>query len=243
MSSRSIVPLRPYAVLVTAGLLLSLLVKFFVAASDVWIIRVFGHLDDNPLFYPTADSFQREITRLDRLVHFAGLADIALFVYTAVVFMIFFRHAYRNIMQPVIANRRYSPGWTIGAFLIPLVNLVLPYLVMREVCACSRTLVRANPDGHWEEERRPWLLRLWWPFTIAAFFVMDFGRRLSQMTLEYGALVFSTWIHLVGIVLYIVAATLALLLVWKLVDMQWRMRVNFQRVERLGNVGRVRAGR
>ncbi|MBE0642522.1 MAG: DUF4328 domain-containing protein [Bacteroidetes bacterium] len=233
MSSRSIVPLRPYAVLITAGMSLLVLTKFIVVATDVWALRVFGKIDASPFYSPMSTSLDREVSRLDRWLRFADAADLLFFIYTAVVFIVFMHNAYRNIMQPVIANRRFSPGWTIGAFLIPVVNIVLPYSVMREIWQCSRALIRSHVDGHWREEERPLVLRLWWPTTLAAFFIMDFSEPLAPLFPRVGVVVISTWMHIVGVALYLIAVGVTLAMVWKLSAMQWRMLVNMRREETL----------
>lgn len=233
MNSRSIVPLRAYAVLATAGIVLSLLVKSAVTATDLWVLNRFAAVNPDLPSHPIAPEAARSVPGLDLMLHYAGYADPLIFILAAIAFVVFVRHAYRNVMQPVIANRRYSPRWSVLAFLIPLVNLVMPYLVMREVWKCSRTLVRTHVDGHWEDERRPLLLPLWWMSTLAAFVVMDIGTRLSNVAAPLGTASASTVIHLAGVGLYLAAGLLALRVVWKLTDMHWRMRVNAHRAERL----------
>ncbi len=233
MNSRSIVPLRPYAVLVTAGMSLLVLTKFIVMATDVWALRIFGNAEANPLFTPVAETFDHEVSRISRWVQFADVADLLFFFYTAVVFAVFFRHAYRNIMQPVIANRRYSPGWTTGAFLIPVVNFVLPYLVMRETWQCSRALIRSHPDGYWQEEERPLILRFWWPTTLMGFFLLDLSERIVHYIPRIGTPAVSAWLHLAGIAVYLLAVAITLVLIWKLTGMQWKLLVNARREESL----------
>ena len=237
MSSRSIVSLRAYAVLATAGIVLSVLMKSAITAADLWVLREFATVNPDIPLRPISPEAAHAVPGLERSLHYAGYADPLIFILAAIVFVLFLRHAYRNVMQPVIANRRYSPRWTVIAFLIPVVNFVMPYLVLREVWKCSRTLVRAHVDGHWEDERRPLLLPLWWISTTAAFVVMDIGTRLSNVAAPFGTASVSTGIHLTGVGLYIVAGMLALRVIWKLTDMQWRMRVNARRAEMLRAAG------
>jgi hypothetical protein len=233
MSSRSIASLRAHAVLVTAGIVLSLLVKSAITAADLWVLREFATVNPDLPSLPISPEAAQAVPGLELLLQYAGYADPLIFILAAIVFVVFLRLAYRNVMQPVIANRRYSPRWSVIAFLIPVVNLVMPYLVLREVWKCSRTLVRTHVDGHWEDERRPLLLPLWWISTLAAFVVMDIGTRLSSVAAPLGTPSVSTGIHLAGVGLYLAAGFLALRVVWKLTDMQWRMRVNAHRAERM----------
>ncbi len=233
MNSRSLAPLRPYAVLVTVGMSFLILMKVIVVATDIWALKVFGNLDANLFFYPTASSLEGEISRLDRWLLFTSIADALFFIYTAVVFIVWMRHAYRNIMQPDIVDLRYSRGWTIGAFLIPLANVVLPYLVMREIWQCSSALSRIPIEGNWQMEKQPLPLRLWWPLTIAGFLIMDFSEQIAHFIPRADTVVFAVWLHIGGVLLYLFAVALTLKVVWGLTDMQWRMLVNARKSETL----------
>lgn len=59
-------------------------------------------------------------------------------------------------------DRKYSRGWTIGAWLIPIVNLLLPKLVVGEI----ERIARAPRDGgvvrRWREVRGSAIGWLWW---------------------------------------------------------------------------------
>ncbi len=233
MYSRSIVPLRPYAVLVTVGVSLLVGLKSLVLASDLWRFFVAAEHDGMIVAAPAPAVGDQVLETLDRSVRFTNATDLLLLFYSAVVFIVFMRHAYRNIMQPVIANRRYSPGWTIGAFLVPLANIFMPHLVMREIWQCSRALVRSHPDGHWQEERRPFVLRAWWPAALTAFLIMDLLARLPHYLPHIAARISPIWLHLVGIVVYWFAAGITITLIWRLAGMQWRMLVNARRAELL----------
>lgn len=233
MSSRSIAPLRPYAVPATAALLCSLVLKCGIAVVDLWVLREFGTVNTDLPGISASGVLAVSAPMLERGLRYAGIADIALFFIAALLLVLLFRRAYRNIMQPVIANRRYSPGWTVAAFCIPGVNLVMPYLVLREMFKCSRTLVRTHVDGHWEDERTPGILITWWLITLAAFFVLDIAPRLSLPIPVLATPSVSSSTHLAGVLLYVIACMAALRLIWWLTDMHWRMRVHAARMERL----------
>jgi hypothetical protein len=233
MNSRSIVPLRPYAILATVGVSLLVGLKSFGFASDLWRFIVAGEHDGVIVAAPVSVIDTQILESLKRIVRFVDATDLMFLLYSAIVFIIFMRHAYRNIMQPVIANRRYSPGWTIGAFVVPLANVVMPHLVMREIWQCSRALIRTRPDGHWQEEERPFVLRAWWPAALAASIVMDILARLPHYLPHVASRISPIWLHLFGILMYWVAAGITISLIWRLTGMQWRMLVNARRAETL----------
>ena len=59
------------------------------------------------------------------------------FITSAVFFLRWFKTAYHNIRQKM-PDMRYSEGWTIGAWFVPLLNLFRPYQIMREIYTQTR---------------------------------------------------------------------------------------------------------
>ena len=55
-----------------------------------------------------------------------------------------------------------SPGWAVGWFFVPLLNLVMPFIAMRELWKAS-----SNPRD-WQVAATPVLIPLWWGFWVAA---------------------------------------------------------------------------
>ncbi len=72
-----------------------------------------------------------------------GFLSIALIGYliTAVILITWFFHAYRAGASRGATGRTWAAGWTIGGWVIPLANFVIPKLVMNEVDRMS------NPDA------------------------------------------------------------------------------------------------
>jgi len=55
-----------------------------------------------------------------------------------------------------------SPGWSVGWFFVPLANLVMPFIAMRELWKAS-----ANPKD-WQAESASVTIAIWWGFWLAA---------------------------------------------------------------------------
>jgi len=65
-------------------------------------------------------------------------------------------------------GRRWRGGWTIGAWLIPFANLVLPKLVFNEIDRIARVPYAGVPVGEdWRALERSQLGDLWWLLWIA----------------------------------------------------------------------------
>ena len=70
-----------------------------------------------------------------------------------------------------------SPGWAVGWFFVPLMNLAMPFIAIREMWKAS-----ANPRD-WQAGSAPLIIPLWWGFWLAAGITASLAFRLD---LEFG---------------------------------------------------------
>ncbi|MFJ7203767.1 DUF4328 domain-containing protein [Streptomyces sp. NPDC098789] len=73
-----------------------------------------------------------------------GIAQIALLLGTGAVFIVWFHRARVNggVFRPDLFDQ--GPGWAIGSWFIPIVNLFFPYRIAQDIWRAS---VQAAPDG------------------------------------------------------------------------------------------------
>ncbi|MEV0734411.1 DUF4328 domain-containing protein [Streptomyces sp. NPDC050549] len=100
--------------------------------------------------------------RTDASLHRSGLISM-IFVYlmtvTIALFLVWLARSRRNAQELSPEASLPSPGWTIGSWFIPLVNLVVPRGI---VLAVGRT-----GSVSWEERRDTALVNLWWSAWVA----------------------------------------------------------------------------
>src|SRR5262245_55917536 len=61
-------------------------------------------------------------------------ALVGLFLLIATVPVIgWIYRAHANLHEAGLDELRYSPGWSVGSFFVPLINLVIPFRAMREL--------------------------------------------------------------------------------------------------------------
>ena len=95
----------------------------------------------------------------------AFLASLAGFVGAAIAVPMWMHRCYRNLPALGATALGWSPAWAVGAWFIPIANLVLPYMVAREVWAkASGSPVRSSS-----------LLGLWWAAAVAAVLINLIG--------------------------------------------------------------------
>jgi hypothetical protein len=101
--------------------------------------------------------------------------DLALRMTTAIPFWIWFYQAYRNLNLMRVSGLSYSPGWAVGGFIVPILQLFRPYQVAQETW-------KASDPGETPENRYAWRNRAgssivggWW----ACWLGMNFAAILT----------------------------------------------------------------
>jgi hypothetical protein len=94
--------------------------------------------------------------------------QMVLLAATLIAFMTWLYRSRANLRAFGTRHLRYPRNWTVFGFLIPVVNLVRPYQVVREVWQASDPSTTSPSD--WKTVKPSLLLRAWWG-TFVAFFV------------------------------------------------------------------------
>lgn len=86
--------------------------------------------------------------------------QMVLLAATGIAFMTWLYRCRANLRAFGTRHLRYPRNWTIFGFLIPVLNLVRPYQVVREVWQASDPSTIHPSD--WKTVKPPLLLRAWW---------------------------------------------------------------------------------
>lgn len=99
----------------------------------------------------------------------AGQASFAFqYVLMALAGIAFIEWLYQsriNLRAFGVRRLRFPRGWALAAFLVPVLNLVRPYQVVREVWKASDP--RTGDPFTWHRSPTGWLLPLWWAAFVA----------------------------------------------------------------------------
>jgi hypothetical protein len=93
------------------------------------------------------------------------LIRLALFLVvslTAVSFLAWIYRAHKNLRALGATDLKYSPGWAIGWFFIPFLNLVRPYQVVSEIWRASAGETRWSDGAAWTYAETPIFIAVWW---------------------------------------------------------------------------------
>jgi hypothetical protein len=92
---------------------------------------------------------------------------------TAVFFLIWIYRAHKNLKVLGATELKYSPGWAVGGFFVPLLNLFRPYQVITEIWKASSNGARRGGGTNWKFENVPAYFSLWWGLWLLSGF-LDF---------------------------------------------------------------------
>ena len=121
--------LKAKAAMVLLGVMA--LVDLLGIADNLYAL-LYAFLSNSNIGFPSAGA-EAVVGLPDWLIAAFGLGVMAAYLATIVVFLMWFYRAHKNLPALGITGLEYSPGWAIGGFFIPILNLVRPYQVAKEI--------------------------------------------------------------------------------------------------------------
>jgi Domain of unknown function (DUF4328) len=97
-----------------------------------------------------------QVASNDPVQGFIGLLQSVLGILTGIIFLKWIYRSYKNIQGFGAQGLRFSPGWAVGYYFIPILSLIRPVQVMSEIW-------RASDDPRdWPKRPGSWLIASWW---------------------------------------------------------------------------------
>ena len=141
---------------------------------------------------------------------FLLVAHIAL----VVAFCMWVHRASKNLQALEVVGQRFSPGWAVGWWFVPIMNLFRPYQVTREIWRGSHPSVTRQDPQAWHSAALTPILGWWWGIWLASNFVLlGAWRALTSDDVAAEELITANYFSLASDALTIVAAVLAFMLV------------------------------
>jgi hypothetical protein len=88
-----------------------------------------------------------------------GLLQVLAFVVTAIAWLVWLHRSYGNLRLVGTRQSRFTPGWAVGYWFIPFVNLVRPYQIVADLWLRTDVL---NSEGSTERRNAPTIVSLRW---------------------------------------------------------------------------------
>ena len=113
-----------------------------------------------------------------------GVIQVLLYLATGITFLAWFHRVHKNLSGLGGRDFKYSPGWAVGGFFIPFLNLVRPLQVMREAwhgsdpAGLERDLGTSGPSLR-NQLGTPALMAWWWTFFLVSGLLGNIIMRMS----------------------------------------------------------------
>ena len=140
-----------------------------------------------------------------------AVVQLVMILVTGVVFLAWFRRAYRNLPALGASQLRTKPGWAIGSWFVPLLNLVRPKQMADDIWRASDPAAPPQLTWVWHEQPVDLIVHLWWGAWLIGGFLSQLFIRLPRNTID--EIRRSAWLGLGSDVFALIAAPLALVVV------------------------------
>lgn len=161
---------------------------------------------------------EADIDRNDSIISVVGIVQTVIALLTVVSFLLWFHNTYKNTISLSNQPLKFSPGWSIGGFFIPLLNLVIPYKVAKEIWYASK-------DDDYDFNllnKKPMVgfIMLWWLLFIFASGASRVSGRLVVKAEDVQDYINATVSYLISDALIVLGAITAIYLIKSFTNVQ-----------------------
>lgn len=154
----------------------------------------------------------------DQRQQIVGIFQGCIYLIFSVLFFGWIHRANYNARQLGAKNMKFTPGWAIGWYFVPIAFLWKPYQAMKEIWKASK-----NPDN-WEPQSISPILSWWWFFFIIDVFLGRMVLKSVMRAKELDDLIWASALSNVSDLFSIPLIILTIVLVSRIYEMQRAQR-------------------
>ena len=189
----------------------TILISLVAAISSMLQVKLINDMTTGNFDYSTIEDRANINDLIQQLI---GIIQFSLFIITSIVFLRWIYFSNSNSRSLGASGMQFTPGWTIGYYFVPYLNLYKPYIAMKEIWKTSK-----DPKN-WEMIKTPSLFPQWWTLWIISSISANISFRLSMRAEELNELFVSSSVTLASDLVGIPLALIAIKLVGSIFDMQ-----------------------
>lgn len=152
-------------------LYLQIIVSFIALVSGYFEYRLLS--DYSKGVYLSEEEAVADGEANDRRQGFIGIVQAIIFVISGILILKWIHRANYNVRQLGAKAMQFTPGWSIGWYFIPIVNLWKPYQAMKEIWKAS------SSPRNWKETKVSPILGWWWFFWLTSSVLSNISLRLT----------------------------------------------------------------
>lgn len=157
------------------GLLIASAVIALVGILTTWnVLRLVNDIGGGELVS------NQQVENADSAMAGSGILQLLFLIGTAVAWCIWQHRAHSNLLSLGSQGLRFTPGWAVGYWFIPFINLVRPYEAMRELWQAS------DPGATlgWRSGQVTPVIGWWWGAFVLSGLVGRVGARFPDDSLD-----------------------------------------------------------
>jgi len=136
----------------------SIVTSALATAGAVWDYHLWGRIGTG------IGASMEEIRLKDDVSLLLGGLDLAVFLGAAVTFLMWFHRVFVNLPALGIKDARWSAGWAVAGWFVPIMSFFLPYQVASDIWQASDPTATTD---YWRTRPLKPLLNRWWGFFVA----------------------------------------------------------------------------
>jgi len=197
---------RTRALWVTAFLAVVLLGNF-VSAWSAWLqIDLLARIGEG-------DFTAGETVQNDTREALIGLVLFAAAVGSLISLLMWFHRAHRNLPSLGTTALRFTPGWAVGWWFVPVFSLFRPYQVAKEIWRGSDPCTLSSTEQTSRLPTSTAMIRWWWAFFLIMIFMKPSSFCLDRRAESIEDLIAATWLDFGGCFITAIVALLTILVI------------------------------
>ena len=151
------------------------------------------------------DTAVDELISITEMMDLVALVQLASLIVGGVLFLAWFHRAYGNIRALGVSEPRYRRGWAVGAWFIPVANLVIPKQLANDLWRAGDPELQPRDPG-WQSRPVAALVHWWWVFYLVGSGLSSLAGNLIGDAASIGAMNTAVAIDATAQALWIAAA-------------------------------------
>lgn len=143
-----------------------------------------------------------------------GLLYLGVFIATGIIFLKWIYRANLNCRGFGANDMKFTPGWSIGYYFIPILNLIRPYQAMKEIWQVS------NDPKNWQSQQGSGVLSWWWRLWIISNVLSHMTFRMSMNVNSPSSLGAATMVSIISSLVEMLLIFVAMTMVTKIIEKQ-----------------------
>jgi hypothetical protein len=118
-------------------------------------------------FYQSESIKMRDAEANDSRESALGLIFLAIWFPTSISVLMWIFKAHKNALRYGV-KKKFSAGWAVGSFFVPIITLIRPYQAMKELHLCSEYPIS------WQNEKTDAIFPIWWTLWLVTGLIDQF---------------------------------------------------------------------